>query len=161
MHKPKNNEQLRRIFGLAKRRDLRRDQLATYADEVSYGRVERLSLLSFDEANRLITRLGGDPVPAYARRTINHHRQLAGVPQIAGQRQLRYMRDLTAKRGITEDGLERLCRRMLKGSPRPRTTAETNKIIEAIKAMNHRDSQKATPAAAAGSARGGSFGRAA
>jgi hypothetical protein len=49
------------------------------------------------------------------------------------------MKDLAAKRGISAEGLERLCRRMLKGNPRPRTTAETNKIIEALKAMNERD----------------------
>lgn len=141
---PKTNAQLGRIFGLAKKRDLDEDALRGAAARVSRGRVDRLSLLSFDEANDLIKDLGGDPFPfrVVPRRTENYHRQQCGVPQIAQPGHLALMDELAAGRGIGPEGLERMCRRMLRGVGRPRTTGETNKIIEALKAMNARDAAK-------------------
>lgn len=140
----KTYEQLRRIFGLAKPLNCGKGDLEELAWEASAGRVDRLSLLSFDEADAIIVRLGGEPfLSAAPRRTVNYRRQKAGVPQIAQPAHLKLMRDLAAKRGIGDDGLARMCRRMLKGNSRPRTTAETNKIIEALKAMNKRDRRNA------------------
>lgn len=146
MDKPKTHIQLQRIFGLAKRLDITKDDLEALAAEVTGGRCERLSLLSFEQANAVITRLGGDavadlsPVPA---RTLRYRRKKAGVVQIAGSSQIALIDDLAAKRNISADGLERLCRRMLKGSPRPRTSIDANKIIEALKAMIARDADTA------------------
>ncbi len=138
---PKTKEQIGRIFGLARKQgiDFDDDVKAGFAVTVSSGRVDRLSLLSFDEANVLIKNLGGDVFSSTPRRTVNYHRQQAGVQQIAQANHLGLMRELADGRGISEDGLKNLCRRMLKGSPSPRTTDETNKIIEALKAMNERD----------------------
>ncbi len=82
------------------------------------------------------------PKAAVAPRTVQYHRQKFGVKRIAEPSQLDLMESLARQRGIGEDGLEKLCRRMLKGNPRPRTTSETNKIIEALKAMNARDAAK-------------------
>lgn len=143
----KTHAQLQRIFGLAKPLGCTKEDLEDLAFEITNGRVERLSLLSFDEANAMIERLGGSPLSQTPGRTLRHRRQKAGVPQIASHAQIAMLRKIAEKRGITEEGLERLCRRMLRGQPRPRTTAEANKIIEAIKAMNRRDEQ-AAPAAA-------------
>jgi hypothetical protein len=56
------------------------------------------------------------------------------------------MSNLARARCMTLEGLERLGRRMIKHWP-PRTTSETNKIIEAIKAMDARDAQKQEVAA--------------
>lgn len=137
--------QIRALFGLAKAAAEKsgcdpKEYLEELASEITDGRVERLSLLSFDEANAMIRRLGGQTFTSVEpRRTVNHRRQEAGVPQIAQSAHLKLMADLARGRGIGDEGLERLCRRMLRGAARPRTTAETNKIIEALKAMNARD----------------------
>jgi hypothetical protein len=150
MHKPKTHQQLQRIFGLARPLNCAKEDLEELAFEISEGRVERLSSLSFDEANAMIARLGGEPFGELSPRTVRHRRQQAGVPMIATKRQLRFLYDLAAKRGISDDGFDRLCRRMIQ-KPKPRTSAEVSKMIEAIKAMNRRDELSATAAVSAGS----------
>jgi hypothetical protein len=148
--KPKTHGQLQRIFGLAKPLNCGKEDLEELAFEISEGRVERLSLLSFDEANAMIGHLGGEPFGELSPRTVRHRRQQAGVPTIATNKQLRFLYDLADRRGISDDGLERLCRRMIQ-KPKPRTTADANKIIEAIKAMNRRDELSAAAAVSASS----------
>ena len=144
---PKTNAQIGRIFGLAKKRgiELDDDTKASFAVTASGGRTDRLSQLSFDEANVVITNLGGDAyTTGTPRRTENYRRQQSGVQQIAQPAHLNLMRELAEGRGISEEGLKNLCRRMLKGKEAPRTTAETNKIVEALKAMNARDARVRT-----------------
>lgn len=147
----KTHAQIKAIFALAKRQGIEMDEdaKAGLALTASVGRTDRISFLSFDEANRLIVHLGGDPLPSSGtpRRTVNYHRQQAGVQQIAQKNHLNKMVAMAEERGISKAGLESLCRRMLKGSPSPKTTAETNKIIEAIKAMNERDARREKEAA--------------
>lgn len=139
---PKTSKQLRAIFGLAKPLNCDEDSLRELAAEVSNNRIARLSLLSFAEANALIKRLGGEPFSfggTTPRRTVNYQKQQAGIPTIETRRHLNLMDDLANKRGMSAEGLQKLCRRMLKGKSRPTTTSEGNKIIEALKAMNRRD----------------------
>lgn len=139
---PKSNKQLRAIFALAKPLSCSKEDLEELANDVTVGRVHRLSMLSFDEANGIIRRLGGEPFQKReSRRTVNYQRQQAGVVEIAQPRQLRLMRDLAAGRGWSDETLRAFCLRIVK-SRVPRTTAETNKIIEALKAMNARDRAK-------------------
>ena len=140
---PRSIKQNNAIFGLASKHGVDHESLRDLAAEVSDGRVDRLSMLSFEEANRMIHRLGGDPFAGNGspRRTVNYQRQQAGVQQIAQPAQLSLMRDLAAGRGWSDESLEKFCLRVIK-YPRPRTTAETNKIIEALKAMNKRDLAK-------------------
>lgn len=165
---PKTKDQIGRIFGLARKAGLEMDEdaKAGIAVTVSAGRVDRLSQLSFDEANVAIKHLGGDVfdspsskggvagasadgvVRGTPRRTVNHHRQQAGVKQIAQGPHIALMRRLAEGRNITEDGLKSLCRRMLQGREWPRTTDDTNKIVEALKAMNARDKRQASRRAA-------------
>lgn len=149
--KLKSPKQMKAIFSLAKKNgvDMDDDTRAALAVTVSNGRTDRLSLLTFDEANGLIKHLGGDPIGSSRtpRRTVNYHRQQAGVHQIAQPNHLNKMVAMAEERGISDDGLKGLCRRMLKGNSWPRTTAETNKIIEAIKAMNERDAKREKEAA--------------
>ena len=141
---PRSIKQNNVIFGLASKHGVDHESLRDLAAEVSDGRVDRLSMLSFEEANRMIHRLGGDPFAGNGspRRTVNYQRQQAGVQQIAQPAQLSLMRDLAAGRGWSEETLNKFCRRMLKGRSLPRTTAETNKIVEALKAMNARDQKQ-------------------
>lgn len=142
----KTHDQVKRMFGLAAGPAHRTGQnpktlLEDLAHEVSNGEVERISLLTFNQANAIIRRLGGDAVaaqPATPRRTINYHRKKNGVVQIATAEQITLLTRLAAGRGITDAGLKNLCMRMIK-RPAPRTTIEANKIIEALKAMNARD----------------------
>jgi hypothetical protein len=147
---PKTSKQIRAIFGLGKKVYCTKEDLEEMASDVTNGRVDRLSLLSFGEANAMIRRLGGEPFPAMAaltpRRTVNYRRQQAGVQQIAQPQHLKLMRDLAAGRNMTDAGLQSMGLRMLKHWP-PHTTDETNKIIEAIKAMNARDAAKPKEAA--------------
>jgi benzoyl-CoA reductase/2-hydroxyglutaryl-CoA dehydratase subunit BcrC/BadD/HgdB len=143
-YQPKTVQQLRAIFGLGHKVNAGKEELEEMAGK-------RLSLLSFDEANELIKRLGGDPITTSGsrepRRTVNYRRQQVGVKQIAQHNHLKLLRDLADGRNMSEEGLQNLCRRMI-GHPRPITTSETNKVIEAIKAMNARDEKQRAKEAA-------------
>lgn len=145
-HNPKTTDQLRAIFGLGKQVNMAKEDLEELAADVTGGRVERLSLLSFDEANAIIVRLGGDAFPGAGHvnaRTANHRRQKLGVKQVETNKHLRLIRDLAAKRNMSDAGLASLCMRIIK-KPAPVTTAQGNKIVEALKAMNRRDTATAT-----------------
>lgn len=144
---PRTIKQNNAIFGLAAKHGLDHESLRDLAAEISDGRVDRLGQISFDEANKIIHRLGGEPFrSSQSRRTTNYQRQQAGVDQIAQPAQLRLMIKLAQGRNWSDETLEKFCLRLIK-SPRPRTTAETNKIIEALKAMNRRDKVAAKEAA--------------
>jgi hypothetical protein len=145
---PKTKAQIKAMFGLGRPLGCGKPDLEALAIDVSGGRVERLSQLSFSEANAIISRLGGNPFSGNGapRRTTNYQRQQAGVSQIAQPAQLQLLRDLAAGRNWSDETLEKFCLRVIK-YPRPRTTDETNKIIEALKAMNKRDRQTAKEAA--------------
>jgi len=148
MPKLRTISQNSKMFGLAAKCGLTHEDLRDCAAEISGGRTDHTSELYISEADQIIYWLEKlvQPKPDVAPRTVNYHRQKLGVKQIAQPAHLDLMDSLARQRGITEEGLERLCRRMLKGNPRPRTTSETNKIIEAVKAMNARDAaqQEAT-----------------
>lgn len=139
---PKTTDQLRAIFGLGRKLNCEKADLEEMAFDLTNGRVERLSLLSFDEANAMIVRLGGEPFLRSAvnvsRRTENYRRQKAGVKRVESRRHLDLIDELARLRNMSPAGLERLCLRVIKKS-RPATTAEGNKIVEALKAMNRRD----------------------
>lgn len=138
---PKTTDQLRAIFGLGKNLGFDKEGLEDLAAEMTDGKVERLSLLSFDQANAMIKHLGGDPFPASGGvpvRTANHRRQKAGVRQIETGKHLKLIKDLAKGRNMSDEGLQKLCLRMIK-KPRPTTTKEGNSIVEALKAMNARD----------------------
>lgn len=139
--KPKTTDQLRAIFGLGRKVHMAKEDLEELACDVTNGRVERLSLLSFDEANAIISRLGGDPFPltgSTPTRTANYRKQKAGVETIETQKQIKLIRDLAAKRNMSDEGLDRLCMRVIKETMPPSTTKKGNKIVEALKAMNKR-----------------------
>jgi hypothetical protein len=68
-YRPKTHEQIQRLFGLAKdRAALAGTDTKTFLEDlaalITRGRVRRLSQLSHAEANEMITRLGGEPLPA-------------------------------------------------------------------------------------------------
>lgn len=132
---PKTHPQIQRIFGLGRTVNAGKEDLEEMAGK-------RLSQLTFDEANALIERLGGEPLPvsaALGQRSQQIRRQKAGVKQIVTVAQLRRMNDLWFDRpGRTQGGLGQISRRVNRGNPAPRTTEECNRVIEAIKSMNSR-----------------------
>lgn len=142
---PKTTEQLRAIFGLGKNVGFDKEGLEALAFTMTEGQIERLSALSFDQANAMIRHLGGDPFPANGvqvpRRTLNHQKQKAGVVTMASPGHLKKMDDLAAKRGMGAEQLQRLCMRTIK-SKRPTTAIGCSKVIEALKAMASRDNER-------------------
>lgn len=145
-NQPKTTVQIKAIFGLAKSRGVEMDDetKSDLALAASTGRTDRLSFLSFDEANVLIKNLGGDPVPASGvipRRTLNHKKQEAGVVTMASWSHLNKMDELAFKRGMSPEQLQRLCMRTIK-SKRPRTAQACNAVIEALKSMIQRDNAR-------------------
>jgi phage gp16-like protein len=133
--KPKTTSQVRAIFGLVRRAgiddDLRHEMVLSVTGKTS------VADLTFDEANKVIKMFKGVEFKTAPRRTTLHRRQRANVQQVAQPAHLDLMRSLANHRGMTEDGLRQLSTRIVKHFP-PRTTSETNKVIEALKAMNKR-----------------------
>ena len=130
----KTPAQLRTIFALSKNRGLNDDELRSIVEEQTGSRS--ISGLSRNDAEKVIGRLGGRSVTP--RRTVQHRRRKAGVPQIASPAHLDLMRSLARQRDMSDAGLEQLSRRQCGHYP-PRTTSETNSVVEALKAMNKRE----------------------
>lgn len=146
---PRSLDQNKRIHGLAGQNGIDRETLHDHAFEISRERTSKTSELSFDEANALIKRLGGEPLPASAAPSVRSQqraRQKAGVKQIESARQEKLIRDLARGRGMTTKGLEQLAGRMHVAWP-PLTTEQGNKLVEALKAMNARDARRPKEAA--------------
>ena len=149
---PRTLKQNNAIHGLLGSWGINADEKAAMVSEITKGRTESTKEMSFDEANVMIDRLGGQPFSAnvakLSRRSVNHYRQQADVPQIVTQEHLgKLHREWFKKPGRTEEGLKKLCLGMLKdkqGNPleKPRTTTECNKVIEAVKSMNKRKPKK-------------------
>lgn len=138
---PRTVDQNKRIYGLASQLGLDRDALHDHAAAITDGRTSKTSELSFDEANVLIKRLGGEPLPAahgLSTRSLQRQRQKAGVKQIVTDAQRKLILSLWAQDPTrTMDGLHSLCQRTIKKSW-PVTTDEANKVTEAIKSINRR-----------------------
>ncbi|MFL5478707.1 MAG: hypothetical protein ACJ79X_06800 [Gemmatimonadaceae bacterium] len=138
---PRNLDQNKRIHGLANQNGIDRETLHDHAHTITAGRTAKTSELSFDEANVLIKRLGGEPLPATAAlstRSQQRARQKAGVKQMITPGQNDKIQKLWySVPGRTPDGLTAITERTIKkGSPR--TTEDANKVIEAIKSINSR-----------------------
>lgn len=143
--RPKSNLQIRRLFGLAAKPASAagckpHDYLSELASDVTRGRTASLAALSFDEANAMITRLGGDPFTerGTSRRTINYRKQKAGIETIVTDAHLKKIDELASMRGWSTETLQKFCRRVIKKDS-PTTAHEANKITEGIKAMNRRE----------------------
>lgn len=143
--RPKTNAQIRRMFGLAKpKAEAARMDTHEYLADVALIQTERrtssLAELTFDEANKCIRSLGGDPLSrrGISKRTENYRKQQAGVKSIETENHLNFIDELARLRGMTPEGVEKLATRMHVPWP-PRTTEQGNKIVEALKAMNKRD----------------------
>lgn len=148
---PKSNLQIRRLFGLAAKPASAagckpHDYLSELASDVTRGRTASLAALSFDEANAMIVRLGGDPITSrpFSKRTENYRKQKAGVKSIETSAQIEFIREIAGLRNMSEEGIGKLAAKMHLPWP-PNTTEQGNKICEAIKAMNRRDNLVAFP----------------
>jgi hypothetical protein len=148
--KMKTPGQNRRIFGLKAELGLEHDDLRELAFLVSDGKRDRVSDLTFRDAETLI-KLLESKLPKkseYAPRTIQYKRQQKGLLSEVTPTHLDEMRRLwRLVEGRTPEGLQALTRRIIRFST-PRTSSECNKVIEAIKAMNKRAQEKAKEVAA-------------
>ena len=144
--KPRTKAQNSLMFGLASKCGVTHDDLRDWTFEITEGRTEHTSELYYDEAVKIINRLQSyvdKKDGKVSQRTIQYRRQQAGIKQIVTQDQLdKIQRDWKAVEGRTPSGLESLCFGIL-NYDKPRTTADANKVIEAIKSMNKR-AQKST-----------------
>lgn len=143
--RPKSSLQIRRLFGLAAKpasvAGVRaHDYLSELASDVTRGRTSSLAALHFDEANAMITRLGGDPITSrsVSKRTENYRKQKAGIETIVTSAHIKKIDELAAMRGWSPESLQKFCRRVIKKDA-PATAHEANKITEGLKAMNRRD----------------------
>jgi hypothetical protein len=150
MPKEKTAGQIRAMFGLAKEPAAKCGQtpkefLEDLASSLSDGKNAQLSKLTFKAANAIIAKLGGRAfgIGKMSKRTEQFHHQQAGVKRIETSQHLALIERLARGRGMTSEGLENLCRRILgrrlDEDAAPRTTDEGNKIVQALKAMNKRD----------------------
>jgi hypothetical protein len=134
-HKPKTTGQVRAIHAEAAKRGIDPDTLRDIVADVTR-RTRSIKELTYIEAQRVIQRLKGSAfVPL---RTLQYRRQKAGVPQLVTAEQLTLIAELASQRKLTVEGLSRLCKRACKREV-PRSTADANKVIEALKSMNRRD----------------------
>ncbi len=142
---PKKPFQIQRMFGLARKpADAAgipvKEFLEDLAGNITRGRVDRLSLLTFEDANNIIARLGGTPFANYghSKRTENYRKQAAGIKTIETGAHVEFIRKQAERRNMTEEGIAKLAARM--NLPWPtQTTEQGNKLAEALKAMNRRD----------------------
>lgn len=147
MPKYRTKFQNSKLHGIAGKLGLTKDDLHEHAYALTDGRTEHTSDLTIKECDQLINYLE-NLLPAAktaqpSRRTIQHHRQKAAVKTLATPTHIDFLNNLARQRGMTKEGLQRLCLRMIK-LEKPRTSNDCNKIIEAIKAMNARDASQET-----------------
>ena len=116
---PKKPFQIQRMFGLARKpADAARIPVKEYLEEiaagVTRGEIERLSELSFDQANDVIARLGGTPFSkkGLSKRTENYRKQAAGIKTIETDAHVEFIRKHAERRNMTEEGIAKLAARM-------------------------------------------------
>jgi hypothetical protein len=139
--RPKSKGHLRAIYGLGREKRMDNDELHQFVlSRLPLNSAARKSGsfadLTFAEAQRAIAALkGNDFVPL---RTLQYRRQKAGIKQMVQKSQLDLIVELATQRNWTADTLEGFCLTVCKHK-KPRTTADANKVIEGLKAMNRRD----------------------
>lgn len=131
----KTTQQVRAIYGEARRRGLDDDQLHDLVASVTM-RTRSIKELTHAEAQKVIQRLKGNSfVPL---RTLQYRRQKAGIPVLVRPDQLTLIAELASQRDWSIETLAAFCKRQCKREV-PRTTSDANKVIEALKAMNKRE----------------------
>lgn len=134
----KSKKQVKAIWSLARGKGLTDEQLHSLV-AATVGGNDSIRALSRTNADKVIVALGGTAFnKRIARRTRQDHHQQTGTKQIVTASQLDLIRSLAARRGWSEESLQKFCQRQIKRD-QPATTIQANKIIEALKAMNRRD----------------------
>ena len=125
------------MWGLVKK-NMTDQEFREWIFELTGGKSESSSDLSFDQKNYIISKLGGTPFESKQKRRTQY---FPNVKKMVTKEQLDKIDDLCTLKGIGKDGLKSLCNRMLKVD-HPRTVSDGQKIIEAIKAMIEREQMK-------------------
>lgn len=133
--RPKTTPQVRAIFGEGRKCGLDDEQIRDTVESVT-GRTRSIRKLTHAEADRVIEKLKGKSfVP---RRTLQYRRAKHGVKQVVQEGQLKLIADLATQRHWSAETLVKFCQRQCGHHPL-RTTADANKVVEALKSMNKRD----------------------
>lgn len=142
----RTNQQNKALHLLLNKHGFTSDDKAEMVFDLTNGRTEHSSEMSFDEANAMIERLGGTPFRSRQKRQTQYFPKnvIALVSTQAKEKivELRNQRPLLA--GV--EAWHRFCQRTC-GKTEPRTVKDGQKIIEALKAMNKRDAETAKEAA--------------
>jgi hypothetical protein len=138
---PKNRTNLQnKIFHqLVGKAGLSNDDKAVLVFDFTKGRTDSSKEMRFDEMNAAIKHLGGTVFDSKEKRAKTWFPK--NVVAIVSTLQKQKMESLKESRNMSDEGFAKLCRAILKGIPYPRTSKEAQKVIEAIKAMNSRDSK--------------------
>ncbi len=131
----KTYSQVKAIFAEARKRGLDNEALHDMVESITR-RTRSISSLSYAEAQKVIQRLKGDEFKPL--RTLQYHRQKAGIKQLVQDAQLTLIAELASQRNWSAESLTKFCRRQCRHD-RPRTTEDANKVIEGLKAMNKRE----------------------
>jgi hypothetical protein len=139
MPKLRTNRQNAAFHKLIGSRGLTNEDKAELVSDVTKGRVESSKLMTFDEMNSAIKRLGGTVFDSRDKRSkIWFPKNVVGM---ISPLQRNKLEQLKASRNMSEQGFSDLCKRMLKGKSAPTTISDAQKLTEAIKAMNARDAK--------------------
>lgn len=131
------------IHARRKVRGISDEYYKTLVFNISNGRTETSADLSVEEADRLISALGGVP-PAHSRRTQQRRNKAAGVIALITPAQTQTLNALAEARWGTDYAkpLSALCQRMHRRNA-PHTSKQAQSLIEAIKSMQARDQKTA------------------
>lgn len=122
------------------RKNMSDEDFRVWIFDLTNGKSESSSDLSFEQKNHIIEKLGGRAFtkPNKSRRTENHNKQKAGIETLVTPTYMDALRRRWREiEGRTDEGLAALCLRIVKAN-KPRTMAECSKVIEAVKSMNSR-----------------------
>jgi hypothetical protein len=137
MPKTRTTQQNKAFYALLAKRGFDAEAKAEFVFSVTNERTERSSEMTVDEMNFAIEKLGGSPITETSRAD-NYHRQKAGVKRSISATMVDLIHSLQRRKGMSDEGLTAICKRTIK-KDFPSTTAEGNKIVEALKAMIRRD----------------------
>lgn len=135
------------IHALKNKAKIKDEYYRTLIFNLSNGRTDTSKELTTVEANKLIKELGGTPPQSgngCSRRTQQRRNQKAGVVGLITPAQTTALNALAEARWGVNYGqpLQSLCQRMYRRKS-PHTSKQAQSLIEAIKAMQQRDAEKA------------------
>lgn len=138
----RTTNQNRALHKLLSKHRFTNEDKAEMVFDVTNGRTEHSSEMSFDECNAMIERLGGTPFWSKQNRHTQYFpKNVIGIISPQAKEKIAEERNKRPQLAGVE-AWHRFCQRTIKKNE-PRTVTDGQKIIEALKAMNRRDERRA------------------